>query len=154
MLVWCMVPEIWKFFCHFGPFFALLHPLLPKNQKNQHFEKREKNDWRYYHFPHVYHKWQSYDGSWDMKSHRQNFLSLWTVLPFNPPNKPENQNFEKMKWVITRQIAKKKTVSPNWLIFGTSVALHVCMKLAKLFQLFLKKTLWPLFMDGVQLRQG
>ena len=52
----CMVPEIWKFFCHFGPFFALLHPLLPKNQKNQHFEKREKNDWRYYHFPHVYHK--------------------------------------------------------------------------------------------------
>ena len=34
---------------------------------------------------------------------------------------------------------KKKTVSPNWLIFGTSVALPVCMKLAKLFQLFFKK---------------
>ena len=26
-------------------------------------------------------------------------------------------------------------VFPNWLIFGTSVALHVCMKLAKPFRL-------------------
>ena len=29
---------------------------------------------------------------------------------------------------------KKNPVSPNWLNFGTSVALHVCMKLAKLFE--------------------
>ena len=37
-------------------------------------------------------------GSWDMKCHRQNFLSLCTIFQlFYPPNNPKNQNFEKMK---------------------------------------------------------
>ena len=39
--------------------------------------------------------------------------------------------------VISYQITKKiffNPVSPKWLIFGTSVAWHVCMKLAKLFE--------------------
>ena len=44
-----------------------------------------------------------------------------------------------MDWVIPCQVIKKKKffnpVSPNWPNFGTSVALHVSMKLAKLFQL-------------------
>ena len=35
-----------RFFCHFGPFFALLIPLKPEKLK---FWKNEKNDWRYYH---------------------------------------------------------------------------------------------------------
>ena len=41
-----MIPEIWSttdgIFSHFGPFFALLHPLPPKNPENQTFEKMKK----------------------------------------------------------------------------------------------------------------
>ena len=33
-----------------------------------------------------------------------------------------------------QQQQKINPVSPNWLIFGTSAALHVCMKLAKLIE--------------------
>ena len=39
------------------------------------------------------------------------FCHFGPLLPFNPPNKPENQNFEKMKWIITCQIAKKNSIS-------------------------------------------
>ena len=42
-IISCMFPEVWSatniFFCHFGPFFAL----LPKNLKNQNFEKMKKS---------------------------------------------------------------------------------------------------------------
>ena len=46
-----MTPEIWsttdRIFLHFGPFFALLHhllppPLQPRNPENQNFEKKKK----------------------------------------------------------------------------------------------------------------
>ena len=40
---------------HFLPFYP------PNNQENQNFEKMKESTWRYYHFTHVYHKWQSYD---------------------------------------------------------------------------------------------
>ena len=33
--------------------------------------------------------------SWDINHDRNNFLSFWAIS--NPPNNPENQNFEKMK---------------------------------------------------------
>ena len=46
-----------QIFCHFGPFFALLHPYQPKKSK---FWKHEKTACRYYYFTHVYHKWQSW----------------------------------------------------------------------------------------------
>ena len=58
-----------------------------------------KNTWRYYHFTHVYHTWQSYDvwflryGVWLT----QLFIILDHFLHLYPPNNPENQNFEKMK---------------------------------------------------------
>ena len=76
-ITWCIVPaEIWsvtdRIFYHFGPFFAL----VPTN---------EKNALRYYHFTHVYHKWNSYN-VWFLKNGAcdgQKFLSFWTVLcPF------------------------------------------------------------------------
>ena len=60
-IIWCMIPEISsmtdRFFCHFGPFFALLPLKQPKKSK---FYKNEKIIWKYYHFTHVYHKWHSY----------------------------------------------------------------------------------------------
>ena len=40
--------------------FALLPPPLTAKKKERKFRKNE-NTWRYYHFIHVYHKWQSYD---------------------------------------------------------------------------------------------
>ena len=55
-------------------------------EKKSKFWKIEKPTWRYYHFIHLPHKWQSYD-VW--------FLRLF--LPFYPPVEPENQNFESKK---------------------------------------------------------
>ena len=51
-------------------------PIKPK------FWKIKKNTWRYYHFTHVHHKWQSYDVWFLRYGERQNFL-FWTVFcPF------------------------------------------------------------------------
>ena len=36
-------------------------------------------------------------GSWDIKCKRQILLSLCHFLPFDSPNNPKNQNFEKIK---------------------------------------------------------
>ena len=67
-------------------FFVILEPFWhfypPSNLKNQTFEKNEENTRRYYHFTHVYHKWQP---SWDMEHDGHNFLSFWTIFcPFTP----------------------------------------------------------------------
>ena len=60
--IWCMVYEIGsvtnRTFCHFR--LSLLF-YLPNNPKNQNFKKIQKTTWRYYHFSHVYHKWESYE---------------------------------------------------------------------------------------------
>ena len=44
--------------------FFILDQILPfyppNNLKNKNFVKMKKYTWRYYHFTHVYHKWQSY----------------------------------------------------------------------------------------------
>ena len=45
MIIWCMVPECNRIFCHFGLFFGFLplpHPPLPNNPENQNFEKMKK----------------------------------------------------------------------------------------------------------------
>ena len=65
-------------------FFALLPP---NNPKNQNFEKLKKNAWRYYHFTHLYHNWQSND-VWFLRYWAQQtdfFVILDHVLPFHPP---------------------------------------------------------------------
>ena len=73
-----------EFFIILGNF---LHFYLPNNPKNQNFEKNENTTWRYYQFPHVYHKWKSYD-VWFLRygvCDGQNFLSFSTVFcPFTP----------------------------------------------------------------------
>ena len=64
---------------HFLPFQS------PDNPEYQNF-KIEKNTWRYYHFTHLHHKWQSYDAWFLRYVTQQNFLSFWTVFcPFTPP---------------------------------------------------------------------
>ena len=91
-----MVSEIWgaadRILCHFGQFFAL----LPSDDK---ILEKWKNTWRYYHFTHVYHTWQSYDvwflryGAWRTIF----FVILDRFLLFYPPNNPKNKTFEKVK---------------------------------------------------------
>ena len=84
------------FFCHFGPFFALLPHYWPQKLK---FGKNFLKNWRYYPFTHVYHKWRSYDVWFLRYEARQTefFVILGHYFPFDPPNNPKNQNFEKMK---------------------------------------------------------
>ena len=87
-IIWYMVPEIWsaadRIFCHYGPSFALLHPLLSYRPRKSKFWKNEKKPWRYYHFINVYHKWQSYD--------------LWFLTyGVQRTEFSKNQNVEKMK---------------------------------------------------------
>ena len=59
-IIWCMVPEMWStkillwfwiIFCHFTPL----------TTRKINISKHEKNTWRYYHFTHVYHRWQNYN---------------------------------------------------------------------------------------------
>ena len=109
---WCMLPEIWSvkdiFFCHFGPFLALSSQLLTPKIK---IWKNVKNTWRCYAFTHVYHKWRSHD-VWFLRYKAEFFVILGHFLPFDPPNSPKNQNFEKNE---------KKTTTT-----GDITILHMC----------------------------
>ena len=80
--------EIFVILGHFLPF------QFSENLEHQNL-KIEKNTWRYYHFTHLHHKWQSYDvwflryGAWQTEF----FVILDHFLPFCSPIDPENQNF-------------------------------------------------------------
>ena len=81
--------SFWTIFCSFTP-------LTTRKIK---LWKNEKNTWRYYHFTHAYHKWQSYD-VWFKRYElwwKFFFVILDCFLPFYPHNNPKNQDFEKMK---------------------------------------------------------
>ena len=61
--------------------------------------KKWKKAWRYYHFTHVYQKWQLYD-VWFLRYQVQQaefFVILDYFFPFYPLNNLKNQQFEKMK---------------------------------------------------------
>ena len=97
---WCMLTQIWSatdiIFCHFRPFFALLPHYWPRKSK---FGKYVKNTWRYFPFTHVHHKSRSYD-VWFLRykvQRTKSFVILGHFFPFDPPNNPKNQNFEKTK---------------------------------------------------------
>ena len=118
------VPEIWRVtdvIFHFGLFFALLPP--SNNLETQKFEKMKKKTWGYHYFTHVHHKSWSYAlmflryGTWRLQF---SLFFLGYFLPFQQPNNPENQNFEKMKWtrgVII--ILHKCTINYNHMMYGS-----------------------------------
>ena len=109
-----------SFFCHFGPFFALLPHYWPQKLK---FEKTTQSAKRHYPFTHACHKWRSYDlwslryKAWQIKfffnilpgeilslsSATQIFLSFLAIFcPFttlppipHPSNNPRKSNFWK-----------------------------------------------------------
>ena len=92
--VWFLRYKVWmtEFFLildHFLPFYPI------GNTKNQNFEKMKKNTWRYYHFIHVYHKWQSYYVRFLRYGARS--TDFYVILDHFLYFYPENQNFEKLK---------------------------------------------------------
>ena len=93
----------------------------PDNPENQNF-KIEKNTWRYYHFTHLHHKWQSYD-VWFLRYGVQQtefFVILDHFLPFYPPNNPKNQNFEKLKKTPGDIIILHMcTINDNHMMYGS-----------------------------------
>ena len=107
-------------------FFVILGHVLPfyptNNPQNQNFEKMKKNTWRYYHFAHAYHKWQSYDVWFLRYGVRQTklFVILDHFLPFHPTNNLENRNFEKMKKIPGDIIILRMcTINNNHMIYGS-----------------------------------
>ena len=122
-IIWHTVPEIRSetdiLFCHFGPLFALLPPYGPKKSK---FWKNEKNARRYYHFTHVYQKWQSYDVWFPRHGVQQTefFVILDNFLPFYLPNNLKNQNFEKIKNMPQDIIILHRCkINDNHMIYGS-----------------------------------
>ena len=58
--IWFLKYKVWQ-----TEIFDILGQFLPfqplDNMENQNFNIEKKNTWRYYHFTHLHHKWQSYD---------------------------------------------------------------------------------------------
>ena len=81
---------------HFRPFFVILPHYRPRKLK---FGKNVISSWRYYPFKHVHHKSRSYDVQFlRYKVQRTMFFLIYGhFLPFDPPNNPKIQNFEKIK---------------------------------------------------------
>ena len=88
-----------KIFCHIEPFFALSPPWQPENKK--------KNTWRYYHFTHVHHKWQSYD-KWFLRYGASQTELFFIFCPFTPLTTEKIKTFE--KWRKTLEISFYKCV--------------------------------------------
>ena len=77
--------------------FCPFNPLTTQNIKI--LKKLKKNAWRYYHFTHMYQKWQSCD-VWFLRYQAQQtdfFCHFGQFLAHLPPINPKNWNFEKMK---------------------------------------------------------
>ena len=82
--------------CYFFSFWAICCPFNapPPLFLTTRKIKMKKSTWRYYHFTHVYHKWQSHDvwflkyGAWQTEF----FVILDLFWPFYTPNNPKNQN--------------------------------------------------------------
>ena len=81
--------SFWAIFYSFSPLTTWIIKILTL----------KKNTWRYYHFTHLHHKWQSYD-VWFLRYEAwqtEFFVILDHFLPFYSPNNWKNQNFEKIK---------------------------------------------------------
>ena len=119
-ITWCI--EIWnmkgRIYCNFGLFFALLPPPRLTTQKIQNSEKRKKNTWRYDHFTHVDHKWQSYD-VWFLRFLRnrvwqtEHFVILELFLSFYPPH--PNNSEKKETWRYYHMC----TINNNHMMYGS-----------------------------------
>ena len=115
-----MVPEIWSAInvCRFGPFFALSVPLQPGKLK-----LKKKNTWRYYHFIHLHHKWQSYES--------YNVFIILQMCPINDNHMITTDSifyyFGPFFAVLTPLQPKKSKFSRKKM-HGDIIILHKCTK--------------------------
>ena len=84
---------------NFLSFWTIFYPFTPLKTRKIKILKKWKITWRYYHFTHVYNKWQSYNvcflryGAWQTDF----FVILDCFLPLYPPKNQKYQNIEKLK---------------------------------------------------------
>ena len=104
--------SLWTIFCLFTPLTTQKIKIL----------KNWKKTWRYYHFTHLCHKWQSND-VWFLRYwawQTDFFVILDHFLPFYPPNKPKYQNFEKiLKTPGDIIILHMSTINYNYIMHGS-----------------------------------
>ena len=113
-----MLPEIWIatdriFWTVFCPFTHVT------TQKIKVLEKW-KNAWRYYHFTHVHHKWQSYD-VWFLRYEacRTEFFVIFVIIPLTTL-KLKNQNLKKLeKMPGDIIILDMSTINDNHMMYGS-----------------------------------
>ena len=78
----------------------------------------------YYHFTHVYHKWQSCD-VWFLRYEEWRtdlFVILDRFLTFYPTNNPKNQNFENLKKAPGDMIILHMcTINGNHVMYGPEI---------------------------------
>ena len=101
-IIWCMIPEIWsttdRFFSHFGPCFALLHPLPLTTQRIKILKKWKKFleiSSFYTSVPKIRIICFTVPEIWHVM-YVYNYFSFSAIFgPFKPPNIPKNENFNK-----------------------------------------------------------
>ena len=100
--------------------FLLFYPPPLTTQKIQNSEKRKKNTWRYDHFTHVDHKWQSYD-VWFLRFLRnrvwqtEHFVIFVVFFFFYPPPPPPNNSEKKETWTYYHMC----TINNNHMMYGS-----------------------------------
>ena len=115
----------WRYRVWQTEFFVILDHFLPfyphNNPKNQNFDKMKKTlgDIIILHMCTIYENHMIYVSS-AMERERHNFfLNLDHVLPFYPPNNPENENFGKMKKTPGNIIILHScTINYNHMVYG------------------------------------
>ena len=125
---WCMFPEICSamdiIFCHFGPFLSFYITATRKIT----ILKKWKKAWRYSHFTHLHHKWQSYD-VWFLRYGVQQ-TKFFVILdhfffPFYPLTTWKIKILK--KWKKTLEISPFYTNVPKILIIDYTVPEIQCM---------------------------
>ena len=114
------VPEIWHLTdvivnFHFGLFFSLLPPNIPK--KNLKKWKKIPRDNIILHNCTKSHDHTLYS-SWDMVHDRYNYFSFWAIFwTFTPTNSLKNQNFKNMKKMPGDIILHKCTKNDDHMLY-------------------------------------
>ena len=121
MIIWYIVPEISSTIDRLFVILDYFWPFYPLATRKIKILKNEKNYWRYYHFKHEYHEWKSWcmiPEIWSTADIIFCFGPFFALL--HPPNKPENQNFEKRKKTPGDIIILPKcTINDNHTIYGS-----------------------------------
>ena len=93
-------------------------PFTPYGYRKSKFWKK-KTGLRYYHFTHVYYKWQSYVCFLRHGTQQTEFWPNFCLFTC-PPMDPENQNFENMKTTLGDIIMLLMcTINGNHMMYGS-----------------------------------